>query len=359
MNVQFDNSASPDDAKKARLLARSVAEHFFCGREAMNTNARTLLGAALVAIGLAASVTAIAQSYPARPIRIILPFTAGGGTDLLARLLAQRFTESLGQPAVVDNRPGAGGNLGADFVVKALPDGYTLLLSTASTAVNVTLYPKLPFDIRKDLIAITQIGRSPIVVTTHPSVPARNIRELVELSKKVKGGLNFGSNGSGTTSHLAGVMLGQFSGIRLTHVPYKGASASVTALLSGEVEIGFQATTSVLPLLRTGKLRALAVTTKRKVAALPEIPTVDSMYPGFDIDQWYIVFAPVGTPAAIVNRLHAEVVKALQHPEVKAWMQRESAEPVGSPPSEVAAFLNVEVEKYAKIVKASGAKPDQ
>ena len=325
----------------------------------MNTNARTLLSAPLVAIGLAASVTAIAQSYPARPIRIILPFTAGGGTDLLARLLAQRVTESLGQPAVVDNRPGAGGNLGADFVAKAPPDGYTLLFSTTSTAINVTLYPKLPFDIRKDLVAITQVAHSPIVVSTHPSVPARNIRELVELSKKIKGGLNYGSNSSGTTSHLAGVMLEQFSGIRLTHVPYKGANPAVAALLGGEVEIGFQATTSVLPFLRTGKLRALAVTTMRKVAALPDVPTVDSMYPGFDIDQWYIVFAPLGTPAAIVNRLHAEAVKALQHPEVKAWMQRENSEPVGSSPSEAAAFLNVEVEKYAKIVKASGAKPDQ
>jgi tripartite-type tricarboxylate transporter receptor subunit TctC len=301
---------------------------------------------------------AVAQNYPARSIRIILPFTPGGGTDLLARQLAQRLTESLGQPAVVENRPGAGGNLGADLVAKALPDGYTLLFSTTATAVNATLYAKLPYDVRKDLIAITQVARSPIVVTTHPSVPARNIRELVELSKKVKGGLNYGSNGSGTTSHLAGAMLVQYSGIRLTHVPYKGASASVTALLSGEVELGFQGTISVLPFLRTGKLRALAVTTARRVAALPDTPTVDSIYPGFRIDQWYIVFVPAGTPSAVVNTLHTEVAKALQHPDIKAWMQRENSEPVGSPPAEAAVFLGAEIEKYAKIIKASGAKPE-
>ena len=325
----------------------------------MSIRRRILLGAAIAATGLAAAVTTLAQGFPARPVRIVLPFTAGGGTDLLARLLAQRLTEALGQPAIVENRPGAGGNLGADFVAKATPDGHTLLFSTTSTAVNATLYPKLPFDIRKDLIAITQVARSPIVVATHPSVPARNIRDLVELSKQVKGGLNYGSNGSGTTSHLAGVMLEQFSGIRLTHVPYKGASVSVTALLSGEVEIGFQATTSVLPVLRTGKLRALAVTTRRKVAALPDVPTVDSLYPGFEIDQWYMLFAPAGAAAAIVNRVHGEVAKALQHPEVKAWMQRENSEPVGSSPAEATAFLGSEVEKYARIVKASGAKPDQ
>jgi tripartite-type tricarboxylate transporter receptor subunit TctC len=324
----------------------------------MNRKSAPLVVAALGAIGFAAAPAA-AQDYPTRTIRIILPFAAGGGTDLLARQLAQRFTEALGQTAVVDNRPGAGGNLGAEIVAKAQPDGYTLLLSTASTAVNATLYPKLPFDIRKDFVTISQVGQSPILVTTHPSLPARNVRELVELSKKVKGGLNYGSNGSGTTSHLAGVLLEQYSGIRLTHIPYKGAAPSVTALMSGEVELGFQASTSVLPLIRAGKIRVLAVATKRRVAELPDVPTVDSTYPGFEIGQWYLLFAPAGTSPAIVNRLHAEVVKALQHPELKAWMQRESAEPIGSSPAEAAAFLNREVEKYAKIVKASGAKPDQ
>lgn len=320
--------------------------------------ASAIAAAAFVAAGFV-SATAVAQNYPTRPVRIILPFAAGGGTDLLARLLAQRFTEALGQPTVVDNRPGAGGNLGAEFVAKAPADGHTLLFSTTSTAINVSLYPKLPFDIRKDFIAVSQVARSPMVVSTHPSVPARNLRELVELSRKTRDGLNYGSNGSGTTSHLAGVMLQQVSGMRLTHVPYKGASPSVTALLGGEVEIGFQATTSILPFLRAGKLRALAVTTRNKVASLPDVPTVASMYPGYEFEQWYILFTPAGTPAAIVSRLHAEAIKALRHPDVKAWMQRENSEPVGTSPAEAAVFLNTEVGKYATIVKASGATPDQ
>ena len=319
---------------------------------------KKLLALACGAAALACAQTAVAQNYPARPVRIILPFTSGGGTDILARLLAQRLTEAFGQTVLVDNRPGAGGNLGADLVAKAAPDGLTLLFSTTSTAVNATLYSKLPFDIRKDLIAITQVARSPIVVTTHPSLPARNVRELVELSKKIAGGLNFGSNGSGTVSHLAGTMLAQYSGIRLTHVPYKGASVAVTSLLSGEVEVEFQASTSVLPYIRAGKLRALAVATRQRIAALPDTPTLDSIYPGLEIDQWYVVFTPAGTPAVIVNRLHAELVKALQHADVKTWMQRENSEPVGSSPAEAAALLKAEIEKYAKIVKASGATPE-
>jgi tripartite-type tricarboxylate transporter receptor subunit TctC len=325
----------------------------------MNNNARTMAALTLGALAMMASLAGTAQNYPTRAVRVVLPFAAGGGTDLLSRLLCQRYAEVLGQPVLVDNRPGAGGNVGAEIVAKSLPDGHTLLFSTTSTAVNATLYPKLPFDIRKDFIAITQFARSPIVVAVHPSLPVRNVRELVALSKKAKGGLNYGSNGSGTSSHLAAVMLEQVSGIQLTHIPYKGANPAVAALLSGEVMLEFQATTSVLPFVRAGKLRAIAVTTERKVAALPDVPTVASDYPGFNVDQWYIVFAPLGTPSPIITRLHTEAVKALQHPDVKGWMQRENSEPVGSSPAEAAAFLAAEVEKYAKIVKISGAKPDQ
>jgi len=310
----------------------------------------------VISIGAAAQVQA--QDYPARPIRIILPFSPGGGTDLLARLLAQRFHESLGQAVTVDNRAGAGGNIGADLTAKSPPDGYTLMLSTASLTVNVTLYPKLPFDARKDLVAIAQVASSPLVLTMHPSVPARSVKELVELSKKAKGGLNYASGGNGTTSHLAGVLLQQTSGMQLTHVPYKGAGAQMTAQISGEAELGFSVVISALPHLRTGKLRALAVTTKRKSSALPELPTVDSTYPGFDIDNWYGFFAPAATPATVVSRIHAEVVKSLQHPDVKAFMQREGAEPVGSSPAEFTAFFSREIDKFAKIVKSSGAKPD-
>jgi tripartite-type tricarboxylate transporter receptor subunit TctC len=324
----------------------------------MNTILRSAAAVMSVAVAAGAPAAASAQDYPSRTIRIVLPFSPGGGTDLLARLLSKRFYEAFGQTVPVDNRPGAGGTLGAELVVKSPPDGYTLLMSTASVAVNVTLYPKLPFDARKDLIPITQVASAPLVVTIHPSVPARSVKELVELAKRTRGGLNFGSNGTGTTSHLVMVLLREAAGITLTHIPYKGAGAAITALLSGEVEMGTPAVISVLPHLRSGRLRALAVTTKRKSSVLAELPTLDSMYPGFDIDNWFALFAPAGTPQTVINRIYAEVVKGLQHPEMKDFMQREGAEPVGSSPAEFAAFFGREVEKYAKIVKDSGARPE-
>ena len=314
--------------------------------------------AVLAAVTVACSAAAFAQEYPTRPIRIIVPFTPGGATDIIARLMSQRFYEAWGQVATVENRPGAGGTIGADIVAKSPPDGYTLLLSSASVAVNVTLYPKLPFDARKDFIALTQIASSPIALCVHPSVPARNVKELVAVSRARKGGLNFGSNGSGTTSHLAGVMLQQLAGLTMTHIPYKGASAAMVSLVGGEVDFGLPAVTSGRPLIAAGKLRGLAVTTKRRSSVLPDLPTLDSIYPGFDIDNWFSLFAPAGTPPQVVNRLHAEVLKGLQHPDMKAWMVREGAEPLGSTPAEFAAFFRTEIEKYARIVKISGAKPD-
>jgi len=318
----------------------------------------TAATAVLATLTLAYAATALAQDYPTRPVRIIVPFTPGGGTDLLARLLSQRFYEAFGQPVTVENRGGAGGNIGAEFVIKSPPDGYTLLMSTASMAVNVSLYPKLPFDVRSDLIPIVQVASAPIVVCVHPSVPARTIKELIALSKTRKEGLNFGSNGTGTTSHLAGVMLQQTAGLVLTHIPYKGASAAMISLLGGEMDMGLPAVISGRPHIAAGKLRGLAVTTKRRSSVLPDLPTLDSMYPGFDIDNWFALFAPTGTPQAAVNRIHAEVVKSLQHAELKAFMTREGAEPIGNTPAEFAAFFRNEVEKYARIVKISGAKPD-
>ena len=316
------------------------------------------ISAAAAALFALTSLPAYAQEYPTRPIRIVVPFTPGGATDIIARLMAQRFYEAWGQVATVDNRPGAGGNIGADIVAKSPPDGHTLLLTSASISVNVTLYPKLPYDVRRDFIALTQIASSPIALSVHPAVPARNVKELVALSKSRKGGLNFGSNGSGTTSHLAGVMLQQVAGLNLTHIPYKGASAAMIPLIAGQVDFGLPAVTSARPLIAAGKLRGLAITTKRRSSVLPDLPTLDSTYPGFDIDNWFSLFAPTGTPAQAINRIHAEVVKGLQHPDVKAWFTREGAEPVGNTPAEFAAFLKTEIEKYAKVVKISGAKPD-
>ena len=298
------------------------------------------------------------QDYPVRPMRIIVPFLPGGATDLLGRLLSQRFYAAWGQTAPVENRPGAGGNIGGDVVAKSAPDGYTLLMTSASVTVNVTLYPKMPFDLRRDLMTISQVASAPIVIVVHPSVPARTLRELVALGKSRKEPLNFGSNGTGTTSHLAGELLQQRAGIKFTHIPYKGASGAMLSLVGGEIEIGFPATTSGRPHIATGKLRGLAVTTIRKSSVLPDLPTVDSIYPGFDIDNWFALLAPTGTPPAIINKLHGEVVKSLQHQDMKSFMQREGAEPVGNSPAEFAAYINREIDKYAKIIKASGAKPD-
>jgi tripartite-type tricarboxylate transporter receptor subunit TctC len=229
-------------------------------------------------------------------------------------------------------------------------------MNSASATVNVTLYPKMPYDLRKDLAPISLVASAPIVIVVHPSVPARTLPELLKIAKSRKDVLAFGSNGTGTTSHLAGELLQQLSGIKFTHVPYKGAGGATLALVSGEVEIGMPAVTSARPHIATGKMRGLAVTTKRKASVLPDLPTVDSFFPGFDIDNWFALWAPAGTPPAIISQLNAEAVKSLQHQDLKNFMQREGAEPVGSTAADLAAHINREIEKYARIIKLSGAK---
>lgn len=299
-----------------------------------------------------------AQQYPVRSIRVVVPFVPGGATDILARLTAARFNAAWGQPVVVENRPGAGGNIGADIVAKSPPDGYTLLMTSASATVNVTLYPKIPFDLRKDLAPISVVASAPLVYVVHPSVPVKSMKELIALAKSRKDTLTYGSNGAGTTSHLANEWLSQLAGVKLTHVPYKGAGAATLALVSGEVEIATPAVTSARPHIATGKMRPLAITTKRRSSVLPDLPTMDSIYPGFDIDNWFAYWAPAGTPQPIISQLHAEVVKSLQHQDLKNFQQREGAEPVGNTPAEFAALINREIEKYARIIKLSGAKVD-
>jgi tripartite-type tricarboxylate transporter receptor subunit TctC len=300
-----------------------------------------------------------AQEYPAKPIRIIVPFAPGGGTDILARLVGQRFYDSMGQVGAVENRTGAGGNIGAELVARSAADGYTLMMSTASLSVNVSLYPKLAYDVRKDFAPISHLVSAPLVLALHPSVPVRTVPELVRLSKQRKGGVNFGSNGSGTTSHLSGALFNQLAGLELTHIPYRGAGAAMTGLLSGETDIGFLAIFSVVPHIRSGKLRGIAVTTLKRSSVLPDLPTLDSFHKGFETDNWFSLFAPAGTAQPIINKLHAEVVKAMAHPDVKSFLQKEGAEPVVSSPAQLAALVLRDIEKYGKIVRSSGAKPDQ
>jgi len=316
---------------------------------------KPLLFAALV---LAASA-ACAQSYPAKPVRIVLPFAPGGGTDLLARIFAQRMQETYGQAFTVDNRAGAGGNIGAELVAKAAPDGYTLMITSASITVNVSLYPKLNYSLQKDFIPISQIAASPLALTVHPSVPAKSVKELIALSKKTKGGLNFGSNGNGTTSHLSGLILAQMSGLELTHIPYKGAGAAINGLLTGQADMAFLSVFSATPHIKQGRLRGIAASTKRPAPSLPDLPTLDSMYPGFETDNWFALFVPRGTPQPIVDQLHADLIKILQHPLMKNFIEREGGYPIGNTQKEFEEAIARDIAKYAKAVKASGAKPDQ
>ena len=323
----------------------------------MMQKTRGLLRAAAGALAIVLVHPAMAQQeYPARSIRVIYPFAPGSGNDGIARVLSQRLTVAWGQAVVVDNRAGAGGTIGAEMVAKSAADGYTLLVSTAALAVNVTLFPKLPL---RDLAPITQITSGGIAIVVHPSVPARNLKELLALAKARKDGLNFGSNGPGTTSHLAGVWLQQLSGLKFTHIPYKGGSAALTAVIGGEVEIAIQGSGSVQALIATNKLRGIAVTTLRKSRVLPDLPLVASVFPGFDVDNWVAMWAPAGTPPAIINKIHTEVVKSLQHADARPSFQVGDNQPVGSTPAEFAAHLSREIDKYAKIIKASGAKSDQ
>ena len=298
------------------------------------------------------SSSALAQNWPDKPVRIIVPFGPGGGTDIQGRLLAKKFYESLGETFVVDNRPGAAGLIGAELVVKSPPDGYTILFTTASLSVNVTLYKKsITFDPLKDLAPVCWISSVPLVLVTHSSVPARSVKELVALAKK-SGKLNAGSNGAGTTSYLAVEMFKQATGANLVNVPYKGGGPAVTALISGEVDFEFATALAAAPHIKSGKVRALAVTTAKPSKAYPALPTMTSIFSGFDVDNWYAMFMPAGTPQAIVGKLHGEIVKAIGSSDVQAFMAKEGGQPVGSSPEELTQMLKREVAKYAKVIEA-------
>jgi len=287
-----------------------------------------------------------------------VPFTPGGGLDIQARMFAKKFYETLGQTCVVDNRTGAGGLIGAEAVARAAPDGYTILFSSASLAVNVSLYKKLAFDPVKDLDPVSWVSSVPLVLTVHPSVPVRSVPELVALAKKRAGQFNASSNGVGTTSHLSIEMLKQYAGVAVTHVPYKGGGPATTAVLSGEVDMAFVPLLSAQPFMKSGKVRVLAVTTAKRSSALPNVPTMKSFYPEFESDNWYAFFVPAGTPQEIVTRLNSEILKALKAPDIIDYMSHDGADPVGSTPAELAAHYRSEVVRYAKLIKAANIQPE-
>ncbi len=319
---------------------------------------RTVVGTVVLAAMAGWSTIALAQAYPSRAIRMVVPFPAGGGTDTLARQFAGQLAEALGQPVTVDNRAGAGGNLGAEITAKAPADGYTIMLTSNSLVINASLYQKLNYNALTDLAPLALVASAPLVLAVHPSVPVRNVRDLVAIAKRTKGGLNFGSNGNGTSSHLSGELFRLSAGIELTHIPYKGAPPMIAALLSGDLDMGFTTLISAMPHVRAGKLRILAVTTPKSSSALPEAPPLGATYPGYAVDIWYGIFAPAGTPTAIQERLTAEIRKAHASATVRTAMERDGAEAVWMGPAEFIAFFRREIDKYAKLVKLAGARAE-
>ena len=320
----------------------------------MNLKSRLrFAGLLLTAVVLSVSGAVHAQNWPDKTVRVIVPFGPGGGTDIQGRLLGKKFYESLKQTFVVDNRAGAAGLIGAELAVKSPPDGYTVLFTTASLSVNVTLYKKsLTFDPIKDLAPVSWISSVPLVLVTHPSVPAKSVKELLALAKKT-GKLNAGNNGAGTTSYLAVEMLKQATGASMVNVSYKGGGPAIIALISGEVDFEFGTALAVAPHVASGKVRPIAVTTAKPAKAYPNLPTMASMYPGFDVDNWYAMFMPAGTPKPIIDKLHAEILKALKASDVLEFMAKEGGEPVGSTPEELTAMFRREIAKYAKVIAAA------
>jgi len=319
---------------------------------------RRLLRILVLGVSVVAAPVAHPQAWPVKPVRIIVPFGAGGGTDIQGRLLGKKFYESMGQTFVVDNRAGASGLIGAEIAARSPADGYTILFTTASLAVNVSLFKKIAVDPMKELTPVSWVSSVPLVLVVHPNVPAKSVKELVALTRKQKGGLNAASNGAGTTSHLSLEMLKQFAGAHLTHIPYKGGGPAMAAMLAGEVDFQFATALAAQPHIKSGKIRSLAVTTLKKSSAFPELPTMASIYPGFESDNWYAMFLPVGTPKDIVGKLNAEIVKALKAPDVREFITREGGDPVGSSPEELSAYFKREVDKYAKIIKAGNITAD-
>ncbi len=316
-----------------------------------NLHRRHLVQAIALAAALA-SGSAIAQTWPSKPISLIVPFPAGGTTDVLARALAEKLTISLGQTVIVESKPGAGATLGADYVAKARPDGYTLLVGAVHHTIASSVYKKLPYDFQKDLAPITTIAMVPNVLVVNASTPAKNVTELVAMLKAKPGAYNYGSNGNGTAQHLIGTQFQNLTGTEIAHIPYKGSGPLATDLLGGQVTMSFDTVTPVLQHIKAGKLRALAVTTAKRSSALPEVPTLDEAgLKGFNIGTWFGVLAPAATPKDILIRLNTEMVKVIQSPEFRKRMDEIGAEPIGNSADQMAQQIKSETEKFAKLVK--------
>ena len=312
---------------------------------------------AVAAFALQSGIAPAQGNYPDHPVRIIVPFSPSGGTDIQARAYAQKFLESTGQTFVVDNRPGASGLIGAQLAVESPPDGYTILFTTATIAVNTTLYgSRMKFSVMKDLAPVSWITSTPLVLVIHPSVPATSVPELIALAKKNPGYMTAGVNTIGSTSHLSAEMLKQVAHVEYINVPYKGGGPALIGLMSGETDFLFATAPSAAPHIRSGRVRPLAVTTEKKSSAFPDLPTMSTFYPGFTSDNWYAMFVPAGTPKPIIAKIRAEIVKALKSDAVIKFMAEEGLDPVGSMPEELEALLKREIDKYAKVIRDANIK---
>ena len=317
-------------------------------------------GIALLAITAILSVPTHAQTYPSKPIRLIVPLAPGGPSDILARTIGAAITPALGQPIVVDNRTGAGGTIGINAAAKSPGDGYTMLLVAASTyTINANLYPKLPYDARRDLTPVSILAASPNMLTVHPSLPAKTLKELIALDKARPRELNYGSGGTGTGAQMSMELLKLETGMQLTHIPYKGSGPALTETVAGQVQVGMFAILAALPVVESKRLRALAITGAKRSPKLPDLPTIgESGVAGFDDVSGHMILVPSATPKDIIARLHRELVRALQAPEVVRRLENEGAEIIGNTPEQAAAIVRADLDKWAQVIKRSGIKPE-
>ena len=319
-----------------------------------------LVGASLAAAGLSMASPTMAQTFPSKPMTIVVPFSAGGTTDILARIVGQALSNELGQPVVVDNRAGAGGNIGAAVAAKAPADGHTLFMGTVGThAINASLYKKLPFDPIKDFAPLSRVANVPNVLVSHPSQPYKTVSELIAYAKSHPGKVNYASSGSGSSIHLSGELFEAMTKTGMVHIPYKGSAPAVNDLLANQVDIMFDNLPSAIAHVRAGKLRAIAVTTAKRSEQLPQVPTIaESGVPGYEATSWFGLFAPAGTPVAVVTKLNAAIVKVLGQPEVKRKITEQGGDPSPEKPEQFAAFIQAESLKWGKVVRDSGASVD-
>jgi tripartite-type tricarboxylate transporter receptor subunit TctC len=301
----------------------------------------------------------LAQSFPAKPVRVVVPYPPGGPTDIVARVLFQQVAEATGQQFLIDNRAGAGGNIGAELVAKSPPDGYTVLIGTTAHAINMSLFKNLNYDIQKDLMPVSLLTQGPLVLVAHPQFPASSVKEVIELAKTKSGGLNFASSGNGQSTHLSAELFNSMAGIKMAHVPYKGSAPALTDVMSGQVDVMFDTTLSAMPFVKAGKLKALGLTSAVRSPAAPDVPTIaESGLPGYEVFAWNGVLVPAGTPKAIIQQLNDHIRKAMLLPQVKDKFSAQGFAASWNSPESFGVFLKTEVDKWGRTVKASGATLD-